>query len=108
MPAILVSITAWLIRIFIPYAFVGVGFVVAYFMGWFKSIFFWILIQFMTLLEMFVGWVSGGTSIFQNLSFDSMPSEFLLFALHLRIPEAISILLSAFAIRLVRKAILRF
>jgi len=99
---------SWLLRTFIPYFLLAGGFVIAYVFGWLKGILFWVIVQFMTLLEMFVSWVSDGTSLFNHLTLDSIPSEFLGFALYLRFPECLSIVLSAYAIRLARKAILRF
>lgn len=111
MPLIYTAISfvvKWLLRSMIPYIFVAGGFVLAYFTGVLKSMLFWILLQFLTMLEKFVSWVSDGTTLFDYISFSSLPSEFLSFVVYLNVPEAFAIISTAYAIRLVRKALLRF
>lgn len=101
-------VIAWVMRSFLPYLFVAGGFIAAYFMGWLKSILFWILAQLLALFEMFLSFVTDGTTLFQYLTFDGMPPDMFVFVGFLRVPECMGILLTAYAIRLVRKTLLRF
>jgi len=97
-----------LIRYLLPWVLGGTAVAIGVRTGKMQEFFWWALAQFVVMAENFLSFVRDETGMIQVLDLNDLPQGSLIYLSHMRVPEALTIVLSGMAIRIVRKMILRF
>jgi len=97
-----------LFRFVLPWFLGGAAVALGVGTGKLQELFWWALAQFIVIAEDFLGFVRNDLGMIEVLDLSDLPEGSLIYLSHMRIPDAITILMSGMAIRVVRKMVLRF
>lgn len=97
-----------LFRFALPWLLGGAAVSIGVATGKLQELFWWGLAQFISMSENFLAYVKNDTGMVQVVDLNDLPADAIVYLSHMRIPEAMTIILSGMAIRMVRKMVLRF